>query len=135
MALVIAVGLVVFVVAAVAIGREARTLAARQHRPTYRLPDALAYVAERLDAHHAAQIGYDELAELLRRHIDLLQDQAVRGVGATAPVVTDDPGVVAVAQAADAVGLDVPLETIMAVMSRHLDYLRALGALEVIDGT
>lgn len=130
---VVVVLVVVFVVAAGLIGRETRLLAAREHRPTYRLPDAVEFVAERLSEPHTGRLSYEELAELLQMHIVLLQDQAETGVGAEAPVVTDDPGVVAVAAAAAEAGLEVPLDTVMASMSLQLDYLKALGALEHVD--
>lgn len=124
---------VVFIVAAAMIGRESSLLGQREYRPTYRLPDAVVYVADRLDPEHAGQLTYDELGELLKTHIDILQGQAELGVGAEAPVVTDDPGVVAIAEAATHAGIDVRLDTIMVVMSRQLDYLRELGALEAIE--
>ncbi len=130
---VVVVLVLVFVVAAALIGRETRLLAAREHRPTYRLPDAVEFVADRLQEPHTGRLSYDELAELLQMHIVLLQDQAETGVGAAAPVLTDDPGVVAVAGAAGEAGLEVPLDTVMAAMSLQLDYLRALGALEHVD--
>lgn len=130
---VVVVLVLVFAVAAALIGRETRLLAAREHRPTYRLPDAVDFVAEGLEEPHTGRLSYEELAELLQMHIVLLQDQAETGVGAEAPVVTDDPGVVAVAAAAGEAGLEVPLDTVMAVMSLQLDYLKVLGALEHVD--
>ncbi len=130
---VVLVLVLVFAVAAALIGRETRLLAAKEHRPTYRLPDAVEFVADRLDEPHTGRLSYEELAELLQMHIVLLQDQAETGVGADAPVVTDDPGVVAVAAAAAEAGLEVPLDTVMAAMSLQLDYLKVLGALEHID--
>jgi hypothetical protein len=132
--LIVAVVLIlVFVVAAALIGRETRLLAAREHRPTYRLPDAVEFVADRLDEPHSGRLTYAELGDLLQMHIVKLQDQAETGVGAEAPVVSDDPGVVAVAAAAAEEGLDVPLDTVMAAMSLQLDYLKALGALESVE--
>ncbi|MEO1064255.1 MAG: hypothetical protein AAFZ07_22775 [Actinomycetota bacterium] len=131
--IVVVVLVLVFAVAAALIGRETRLLAAREHRPTYRLPDAVEFVADRLEEPHTGRLSYEELAELLQMHIVLLQDQAETGVGAEAPVLTDDPGVVAVAGAAAEAGLEVPLDTVMAAMSLQLDYLKALGALEHVD--
>lgn len=130
---IVVVLVLVFAIAAALIGRETRLLAAKEHRPTYRLPDAVEFVADRLDEPHTGRLSYEELAELLQMHIVLLQDQAETGVGADAPVVTDDPGVVAVAAAAGDAGLEVPLDTVMAAMSCQLDYLKVLGALEHID--
>lgn len=129
----VVVAVLVFVVAAALIGRETRLLAAREHRPTYRLPDAVGYVADRLAEPHSGRLTYADLSDLLQMHIVKLQDQAETGVGAAAPVITDDPGVVAVAAAAAEQGLDVPLDTVMAAMSLQLDYLKALGALEHVD--
>ena len=133
---IVAVVLVVaitFVIAAAFIGRESALLATREHRPTYRLPDAVAFVADKLDEVHAGRLTHDELGDLLMVHIERLQDQAEAGVGAREPEVTDDPGVVAVAAAAAQRDMDVPLDTVMSVMSLHLDYLRALGALEQLE--
>ncbi|MFZ9401824.1 MAG: hypothetical protein ACO28X_03725 [Ilumatobacteraceae bacterium] len=59
----------VFVIAAVAIGREARRLDSVSPRAVYMLADAVAYVANRLPAESQARLTYDEVEQLLVAHM------------------------------------------------------------------
>ena len=59
----------VFVIAAVAVGREARRLDAVAPRAVYELEDAVAFVAAKLPAASQARLTFDEVRELLVAHM------------------------------------------------------------------
>jgi putative Ca2+/H+ antiporter (TMEM165/GDT1 family) len=59
----------VFVIAAVAVGREARRLDAVAPRAVYELEDAVAFVAAKLPATSQARLTFDEVRELLVAHM------------------------------------------------------------------
>ncbi len=127
----------VFALAAAVVGREANRLGRQRHLPTYRLPDAVAWIGDRLDPGPAGRLTHGDVTALVGWHLAELQRQAAEGdvaavTGTT--VVSDDPGLVAVVAEADAAGLDVEVGDVAAVMSLQLDYLRALGALREVSG-
>ena len=135
---VVVVVLVVFAVAALAIGRESRRLARERHLPTYRLPEAVEYVADRLAPDVAGRLTHEDVTRLLGWHLEELQRQADEGDEAAVvgrAVVADDPGLVAVVERATAAGLEVDVEAAAAVLSLQLDYLQALGALSPVRGS
>ena len=68
-AFVIASAVLVFAIAAVAVGREARRLDAVAPRAVYMLADAVAYVAERLPSDSQGRLTYDEVEQLLVAHM------------------------------------------------------------------
>jgi hypothetical protein len=120
-------------VAAYAIGREARRLGQERHLPTYRLPDAVEFVADRLDPGPAGRLTHDEVTTLLGWHLEELQRQADEGDVAALSgraEVADDPGLVVVVERATEAGMDLEVEDVAAVLSLQLDYLKALGALK-----
>ena len=61
--------LMVFAIAALAVGREARRLDAVAPRAVYMLADAVAFVAERLPSDSQARLTYDEVEQLLVAHM------------------------------------------------------------------
>lgn len=131
----VVVGAAVFAIAAVAIGREARRLGTELHLPTYRLEEAVQYVADRLPDEQQARLTHDDVRQLLLWHLDFLrqvQDE-LGTIDAEAAVVSDDPGFVAVATRAAEQLEDVELEDVQHVMGLQLDYLRELGAISEAD--
>ena len=68
-AFVTASAVLVFAIAAVAVGREARRLDAVAPRAVYMLADAVAYVAERLPSDSQGRLTYDEVEQLLVAHM------------------------------------------------------------------
>lgn len=60
---------IVFVIAAVAIGREARRLDTVAPRAVYELEDAVAFVAARLPEASQARLTFDEVRKLLVAHM------------------------------------------------------------------
>ncbi len=131
-----AVGVIVFVIAAWVIGREARRLGAVRYVPTYRLDEAVAYVGDRLSEEATAELSYEQVRQILRWHLEFLQGQqiAARQMDASDDViVSDDPGVVHVATRASENGLDTELGRLSEVISLQLDYLKAIGAMSEVS--
>jgi hypothetical protein len=69
---------VVFVVAAVSIGREAHRLDAVAPRAVYMLDDAVAFVAARLPAESQARLTFDEVQQLLVAHMRWLHAKGLQ---------------------------------------------------------
>ena len=70
--------LLVFVIAAVVIGREARRLDAVAPRAVYELEDAVAFVAERLPTTSQARLTFDEVRQLLVAHMRWLHAKGLQ---------------------------------------------------------
>ncbi len=68
----------VFVIAAVSIGREARRLDAVAPRAVYMLDDAVAFVAARLPAESQARLTFDEVQRLLVAHMRWLHAKGLQ---------------------------------------------------------
>ncbi|MGA1454422.1 MAG: hypothetical protein ACO33H_04995 [Ilumatobacteraceae bacterium] len=68
----------VFVIAAVAVGREARRLDAVAPRAVYEIEDAVQFVASRLAAESRARLTFDDLRKLLRAHLRWLHDKGLQ---------------------------------------------------------
>jgi hypothetical protein len=132
---VVAGALVVFAIAAITIGREARRLDARAPRTVYDLDEAVAYVGDRLGPSEQARLTFDEVRDLLRGHMALLHANGLLPPGVVdriqdlEVVVVDETDSVAFAIGwAGDHGLDVSDVDVAAVIDAHLDYLRAIGA-------
>ena len=69
---------VVFVIAAAAVGREARRLDAVAPRAVYEIEDAVQFVASRLAAESQARLTFDDLRKLLRAHLRWLHDKGLQ---------------------------------------------------------
>jgi hypothetical protein len=69
---------VVFVIAAVSIGREAHRLDAVAPRAVYMLDDAVAFVAARLPAESQARLTFDEVQQLLVAHMRWLHAKGLQ---------------------------------------------------------
>jgi hypothetical protein len=131
-----ATAVVVFVIAAVVVGREARRLDAVAPRVTYELDEAVVYVADRLPQLTQARLGYDDVREVLRIHMRLLhahghqpdrlmdRPQDIEDV-----VLVDDTGAIGeVIGAVESAGLDLVDEDVAAIVDAHLAYLDFIGA-------
>ena len=68
----------VFVIAAVSIGREARRLDAVAPRAVYMLDDAVAFVAAQLPAESQARLTFDEVRQLLIAHMRWLHAKGLQ---------------------------------------------------------
>jgi len=69
---------VVFVIAAVSIGREAHRLDAVAPRAVYMLDDAVAFVAAQLPAESQARLTFDEVQQLLVAHMRWLHAEGLQ---------------------------------------------------------
>ncbi len=132
----IAVAVLVFVIAAWAVGREARRLGSQRLMPVYRLEEAVGYVSERLPFELAATLSSDDVREVLREHTNVLQFDA----GAAADTQTDKAVLLEGETIAAGVyrrvrsgGVELTRPQIDGVVAEHLGYLTAIGAIGQVE--
>lgn len=128
---------IVFVIAAVVIGREARRLDAVAPRVVWELDEALEWVAANLPAQTQARLTLDELRELLRAHMAWLHARGLqpdnvidRPQDIAEPVVVDDVTLAAhlLAEAARR-GVELLDDVdVVHVVDAHVAYFAAIGA-------
>jgi hypothetical protein len=126
----------VFVIAAVAIGREARRLDAVAPRSVYDLDEAVDFVADHLPERSQARLTHEDVRSLLRAHMARLRAQglqppvAVDQVQEIAdPVFVDETDAVGyLIGQAERLGLRVSDEDVAHVVDAHLAYFEAIGA-------
>jgi hypothetical protein len=127
----------VFVIAAVAVGREARRLDAVAPRAVYEIDDAVQFVASRLAAESQARLTFDDLSTLLRAHLRWLHDKGLqpadvidRRQDIDDDVVVDEDTLTAwllsEAERRDVEVLDDV--DVYRVVRAHLEYFEAIGA-------
>ncbi len=128
--------LVVFAIAAGAVGREAQRLDAVPARPVFDPDEATTWVAERLPPQVSATLSYAELGQVVGWTLDLLrQNAAVARTSGEVPdaggdVVLDTASAVAfVRDRAGAVGLDLDEGDAWAAVEATLQYLDIIGAI------
>jgi hypothetical protein len=134
--LVILAAVVVFAIAAVVVGREARRLDAVAPRAVYELEEAVAYVAEGLRDDDAGQLTHDELRGLLMAHVRQLWQQGLVPEDvtdrtqdpSTHVVLHEDAAVAFVLGEAGEEAAALPDEVVVRVVDLHFAYLRAIGA-------
>jgi hypothetical protein len=131
---------VVFVIAAVAIGRETHRLDAVTPVPSIDVNDAVGWISERLPEDISAQVSYEDVRDILLWHLDEMQTRgvastletsgpaAVAGTDSAPIVVDDDWGVDAVGMRALQNGRDLNPVHIRAVLDAELEYFDAIGA-------
>ena len=137
---------IVFVVAAVTVGREAWRLGHQPRSTIFDLDEAVSYVADDIPEATQARLTYDEVRVMVSVQLDHLRAKGViglpgedpklvggRGNGGDNPddvVVEDDDSVAVVLGAADAEGLDVADDDVFLVvrsLHRYLDDIGAVG--------
>jgi hypothetical protein len=126
--------LVVFVIAAVVVGREARRLSTEPPRSVYDIDEAVQWVAEHLPFDVTAVLTYDDVRRIIDWHLEFLRTRAVSSNGHGA-AQTDTPIVVGGAETVDYVlqrsssaGSAYTSEQIHAVLEAQMGYLEAIGA-------
>ena len=114
----------VFVIAAVTIGREARRLDSVAPRATYELEQATQFVADRLPSDAQARLTYAELRKLLVFHMRWLHDIVDE-------VVIDEQTVAAyLLGAAEQNRIEILEDVdVVHVVQAHLEYFNAIGAI------
>ena len=140
---VIVISLVIgFVVAAGVVGTQAQRLGRQRREPVWRLAEAAEVVADLVPFDIAAALEPSELEALLRAHLNQLQfappstsddadPDAQRETGTT--VTEDQSSAADLYRSVRRDGLEVSLEQVTAVADAHLEYLRLIGALAVVD--
>ena len=127
----------VFLIAAIVVGREARRLDAVAPRAVYEIEQALSFVSDALPEITQARLTPDELAELLRLHLVWLHERGLqpdrvidRKQDIEQPiVVTDDALIAHLLGAAEAAGVQLLDDVdIVNVVDAHLAYFDAIGA-------
>ena len=128
--------LVVFVIAALVVGREAHRLDAVAPQAVYVLDDASAYVADRLSSAAQAQLTPAELAQLLVAHMGRLHAKGLQPIDVTdrrqdlaQPLILDEIDETAfLIGEMDSRAIDVTDQVVAEVTTAHLAYLDDIGA-------
>ncbi|HEX9968976.1 MAG TPA: hypothetical protein VGB03_02470 [Acidimicrobiales bacterium] len=128
------VGLV-FAIAAVVVGREARRLDAEPPRPVFDLDEAVEWVAEHLPFEVSAVLSHDDVRRIIDLNLEFFRSKAASGNG-HAPSATDTPVVVGGAETVDyvlrraaALGESYTAPQVHAVLDAQMTYLEAIGAI------
>lgn len=128
----------VFVVAAVVIGRESSRLSGEAPRPVFDYDEAVAWVADRLPYEVAAVLSHDDVRRILRWGLEDLAsgDISASDDGGRLPgppdgltVVGDAEAAASVVARARAAGADYAPSQVEAVLDAQLAYLVAIGAM------
>ena len=125
---------IVFVIAAVVVGREANRLAGEAPRPVFDLDEAVSWVAEHLPFAVAEELGHDDVRQILSWNLDFFRTKGVSGNGhsATTPaaniVVGGGETVDNVLRRARDSGADYTALQVHAVLDAQMTYLEAIGA-------
>lgn len=128
---------VVFAIAAITIGREARRLDAVAPRAVYQIEQAVAFVAEQLPAVTQARLTLGELEQLLLLHLRWLHDKGLQPVDVidrpqdidTPVVIAEDTLVGFLLGEAERNGVEVLDDVdVVNVVDAHLAYFDAIGA-------
>ncbi|MEY2474089.1 MAG: hypothetical protein QOK28_3418 [Actinomycetota bacterium] len=128
--------LIVFAIAAGAIGREAQKLDAVPARPVFDPDEATTWIAERLPPQVTATLSYAELGYIVQWTLDLLRQRAavartsgeVPDAGETAVIDVDSAADHAITEAM-ALGLDLHRQDVRAAVEQVLVYLETIGAI------
>jgi hypothetical protein len=116
---------IVFAIAAVAIGREARRLDAEPPRPVFDVDEAVDWIGDRLPFEVSAVLSHDDVRQILRWSLDQLAVRVEDEV-----LVVDDEAIAYVQVRARDAGFDWSEGQIQAVLEREVDYLRVIGAIK-----
>jgi hypothetical protein len=133
----VAAGVVVFAVAAIVVGREARRLDAVAPRSVYIPDEAVEFVAEYLPPVSQARLTPAELEQLLRFHMRWLHSRGLQPTNVidrrqdiAAPVVVNEDSLTAYLIAeSERTGIDILDDVdLVNVVDAHLAYFAAIGA-------
>ncbi|MDP9452560.1 MAG: hypothetical protein M3P97_04035 [Actinomycetota bacterium] len=143
--------IVVFVIAAVAVGRESGRLSAEAPRPVFDLDEAVTWVADRVPFEVSAVLSHDDVRRILRWNLADLQAAAAEAEPLAAPAGGADPGdahapaeaalppspltvmgedeaLASVRDRAAREGLAYTEAEVRSVLGAHLAYLEVIGA-------
>ena len=130
---------VVFVIAAVVVGREARRLAARPPRPVFNFEEAVEWVCRHVSDEVAAVLTPDDVRHIINWHLEYFRLKGVSSNGHTAggegPVVVGGAETVDfVLMRAQSAGLVYTPAQVHAVLDAQMTYLEAIGAIGPVAG-
>ncbi len=135
--LAVAAAVCVFVIAAVAVGREAHRLDAVAPRSVYRLDEAVDFVADRLPAASQARLTPAEVEQLLTMHLRWLHAKGLQPDRVVdrrqdideQVVITEDSLIAYLLGESERAGVEL-LDDVdaVAVVDAHLKYFEAIGA-------
>ena len=127
----------VFMIAAGAVGREAHRLDAVAPRVVYEIEEAVQFVADRLPADTQARLTFDEVQVLLREHLNWMATKGLQPEkpvdqvqNISEPVVVDENTLTAhlLARAGER-GVEIVDDIdVVRVVDAHLAYFAAIGA-------
>jgi hypothetical protein len=125
---------IVFAIAAVVIGREARRLDAVPPQPVFDLDEAVEWVADHLPFEVSAELSHNDVRQIIDWNLEYFRTKGVSGNGHDAHV--DGPVVVGGAETVDYVllkaqslGADYTPTQVHAVLDAQMSYLEAIGAI------
>ena len=135
---VVLVGLVIFVIAAVTIGRETRRLDAQAPRPVFDMDEAVEWIGDRLPFEVGAVLSHDDVREILDWSLEHFRASTLstNGHGPTPEgevVVGEAETLASVLDRARSAGRDWDPGHVRAVLDAQLAYLEAIGALGPAD--
>ncbi|MFN2609209.1 MAG: hypothetical protein ABR511_15180 [Acidimicrobiales bacterium] len=128
----------IFVIAAVVVGREARRLATKAPGRVFEFEDAVAWVCDHVEDRVAAVLSPDDVRRILNWHLEFFRLKGVSSNGASprveGPVVVSGAETVDfVLRKAEADGLEYTPEQVHAVLDAQMTYLESIGAVGPID--
>lgn len=129
--------LLVFVIAAVTVGRESRRLDSFAPRAVYELEQATKFVADRLPKDTQARLTFEELRKLLVFHMRWMHQQGLQPAGvierrqdiAEEIVINEETVAAYLLGAAEQNRIEILDDVdVVHVVQAHLDYFDAIGA-------
>jgi hypothetical protein len=125
---------VIFGIAAVVIGREARRLDAVPPNPVFDLNEAVTWVADHLPFEVSAVLSHDDVRQIIDWNLEYFRTKGVSGNGHSTH--TEGPVVVGGAETVDYVlhraqtlGSPYTAAQVHAVLDAQMTYLEAIGAI------
>ena len=119
----------VFVIAAVAIGREGARLHGQSPRPVFDMDEAVEWIGDRLPFEVSAELTHDDVRQIVQWSLDHLQV----GADDEVLVVADETVAYVQVRARDA-GFGWTERQIETVLDTQAAYLEAIGAMGPVDG-
>jgi hypothetical protein len=125
------------VVAALAIGREARRLDAIAPRASYQVDQAVSFVVECLPADTQARLSFEELQQLLVMHLNWMHSRGLLPVDVIDKpqhiddelVITEEALIAHLLGEAESMGVELLNDVdVVNVVDAHLAYFDAIGA-------
>lgn len=126
--------IIVFAIAAVVVGREARRLDAVAPSPTFDIDEAVEWIAEHLPYDVSAVLSHDDVRQIIDWNLEFFRLKGVSGNGHAA--ASEGPVVVGGAETVDyvlaraqALGESYTAAQVHAVLDAQMSYLEAIGAI------